>query len=895
MAGESRAYWIGDSPLDVASSPTEDLVRAPVAAGTQHCASMLFRPRPALPPVIDPHGPGPPQPSSLGRKRSSLGASAFVATLRIGQHSTQPPPPPVTAAGDLPSTSAPSLPPPDTEVARRSVGLLQATLDTLRGRGAVPVPEVAAALCRAALSAAAPTSTGRPRGTADDWTTVLDGSPFSPCGPGPWADPSARPQVTRLCHCGTSSCSSHHPQVDVFGIYDMHCEFVCTAHRRGDDGLLVEPAAHAACPIHTILALASGVWVPWSSPSAMPPTQVRAPRVRIEAASPDGQFALAHVAEGVARGFWEKVEDPSDFSQCAIIEAGFVASSLKFQPRSSESAAFGSEASSVNVPAVDSVAQGRATEFLSRIETLATTGTLTKASFLREWVALNGAAKRRFCVGHHYFLNGASHRWSLVFPSAHSVLESAMPGDFFLVRDLVSAYSSVPIRPDQRRYFCFFHPVTGDVYRCLCLDFGWSLSPGVFCSLTAVIKSILEARLRAVAGSRCVSRYYIDDSCSRAPSGGGPPLSFDAASPAASLLRLARSANESHAILISADTASRANLLFSLGKDQLGEAVDFLGLRIDSRSRTAVIRALKLAQALSMLHSVRRLLAVDPSSPLFPSRVWFPLSFLQRLAGNLQWLAENFRQGRLFTPGVWRAVDLLQGAPFLPLHRCSGLAPCLDWWVVSAASNRLVPHRYVHGVDLPSLVFVVGAVVRGGAFAVTPIPGPSADGGRPMVAMLADTAGTTALGGIWRSCGSSLTHAFYAPLSEAQRAWPSIALKELLALVLWLEHFGRFYPGCLLLCGTDNFGNVYTANRLSVRAGDRLMLALLLRLLRAADACDIECLLWWCPRSYNGLSDVLSKCTPSADVRREATRLGAILHDLRDRVHGAGDVDYLSL
>ena len=375
------------------------------------------------------------------------------------------------------------------------------------------------------------------------------------------------------------------------------------------------------------------------------------------------------------------------------------------------------------------------------------------------------------------------------------------------------------------------------------------------------------------------------------PSGGGPPLATEPGSPVAALLSAARSANESCAILLSADTAARANVLHSLPKDQLGEAVVFLGLRIDSRTRTAIVRALKLAQALSMLHVVRLQLLSAPSSPIHPHRDVFPLSFLQRLAGNLQWLAENFRQGRLFTPGVWRAVDLLQSSLLLPLPRCPGLVASLDWWASAASLNHLRPHRYVHGIDVPSLSLSIGVVVRGGAFAVTPLPSPSSSDGRPTVALLTDTAGSRALGGIWRGPGSSFSHAFFARLSEAQLLWPSIALKELLAIVLWLEHFGRGYRGCLLLCGTDNIGNVFTANRLSVRPGDELMLELLLRLLRAADACDIECLLWWCPRAFMGVADVLSKCDSPADARREASRFGAFLH----AIDGIADVGPRSL
>lgn len=337
----------------------------------------------------------------------------------------------------------------------------------------------------------------------------------------------------------------------------------------------------------------------------------------------------------------------------------------------------------------------------------------------------------------------------------------------------------------MRRYICFIYPVTGDIYRCLRLDFGWSLAPGVFCSLTAEMCAILMARLRTLFGERCLSRYYIDDNCSRFPSGGGAPLPVDAGSSAAPLLARATSANESRAIAVSADTADRANIRYSAPKDQLGPSAVFLGLRIDARHRTAVVRAAKLDQALCMLHTVRLLSAAPASAGDVCAAI--PRSFLLRTAGNLQWLAQNFRNGRLHTSGLWRATVPLPRGAMPPPEIRAGLLLDATWWADSAGSGRLRPHRYVRGVDVPSLALVLGDAVAGGAFAATPFPSPHPEGGRPTVAILSDAAGTTALGGVWRAAGSAVLQAFYHLLSAEERSWPSIALKELLAIVLWLE------------------------------------------------------------------------------------------------------------
>ena len=115
-------------------------------------------------------------------------------------------------------------------------------------------------------------------------------------------------------------------------------------------------------------------------------------------------------------------------------------------------------------------------------------------------------------------------------------------------------------------------------------------------------------------------------------------------------------------------------------------------------------------------------------------------------------------------------------------------------------------------------------------------------------------------------------------LSPEQSAWPAICAKELLAIVLWLERFGACYRGSTVVFGTDNAGNVFTVNRLRVRWEDPIMMDLLTRLLAVADACDLECFVWWCPRSLNGIADALSKCPTPLDARRVARQFSLVLH-----------------
>jgi hypothetical protein len=131
----------------------------------------------------------------------------------------------------------------------------------------------------------------------------------------------------------------------------------------------------------------------------------------------------------------------------------------------------------------------------------------------------------------------------------------------------------------------------------------------------------------------------------------------------------------------------------------------------------------------------------------------------------------------------------------------------------------------------------------------------------------------------WKSFSCSDTQAYYAPLTPQQRAWPAIGPKELLAIVLWLELFGAEYAGSFLLVGTDNSPNVYVVNNLRVHAGDAVVFSLLERLLAACDRHDIDCIVFWCPRALNGISDALSKSLSLLIARRVAHRFSLRLRE----------------
>ena len=242
----------------------------------------------------------------------------------------------------------------------------------------------------------------------------------------------------------------------------------------------------------------------------------------------------------------------------------------------------------------------------------------------------------------------------------------------------------------------------------------------------------------------------------------------------------------------------------------------------------------KVFKSLTMLHVIRLAAAYGSIS--------VPVAFVLKAAGNMQWLAQNFRHGRLHTPALWLAAERLRCRLSRTVADCPGLQTACEWWARTAAGGRLQPHRFIRALDIPSLsmVFDSEALTRG----AEAVPGlatalPRDQHSRPVVAVLTDVSGGPdgAMGGCWRVPGESVTRAFYAPLSDSERAWPAICAKELLAVVTWLENFGGSFRGAVILFGTDNAGNVFAVNRISVAADDTVMAELMGRLMAAADAC----------------------------------------------------------
>jgi hypothetical protein len=244
----------------------------------------------------------------------------------------------------------------------------------------------------------------------------------------------------------------------------MHCQYVCGAHEVDSSGNYLFPESHASCPIHTKLTLLSGAWVPFKSPEEVPTQQLRSRPISVPVDSDDGRFVSEQIAKGIALDLWEELSDSdaADFEQCSIIEAAFPALVGKLKLSPIEATTVRDDGSAPDVPAICALAATRAEAFVKELHTQSPEA--DKATFARAWAAQGGGSKRRLCVAHDRFLNPRSRGWSMSFTTPYAILETSQLGDVFIVRDHKGGYHIVPIRPDQRRFFCFYHPVTGRVY-----------------------------------------------------------------------------------------------------------------------------------------------------------------------------------------------------------------------------------------------------------------------------------------------------------------------------------------------------------------------------------------------------------------------------------------------
>ena len=169
---------------------------------------------------------------------------------------------------------------------------------------------------------------------------------------------------------------------------------------------------------------------------------------------------------------------------------------------------------------------------------------------------------------------------------------------------------------------------------------------------------------------------------------------------------------------------------------------------MSTSDRSAVVLPSRVFKGLFKLH-INRLLSL-----LSTVRVDYPLSYLQKTAGIAQWLATNTRHARLYTSSLLRAAELVAIGRAPSEGELARLIATLSWWTKSAAAGRLIPHRFIRGIDIPSFTLVTSHLARGADVAFSfPVPVTRDAHSRRAVFLLVDAAGLTAVGGCWRSSG----------------------------------------------------------------------------------------------------------------------------------------------
>jgi len=460
---------------------------------------------------------------------------------------------------------------------------------------------------------------------------------------------------------------------------------------------------------------------------------------------------------------------------------------------------------------------------------------------------LRKVTKWRPVVWLHRTLNGDLRRTSIEFASAFDLLGALEPGDTVAISDGQSAYNQVPVAEHHRRYLCCRHPVTGSVYRYRTLTMGLGPAVTMFSGIMAEIKKILAAGPAAAQGGLVVSGI-IDDVAE-----GTRPAH-----------RAAQRAFRQGVYELVCYTAQEAK-----GNDHLdGTTGTYRGLDFDTKTMMVQISHDKLADDVRFACILRRLR--DSAFPYVPVRAF------ESFVGRFGWLAQCNPQLSLHRRGLYRALHLAKNGkhPCVRLGGGESRAPGaddIDWLLARARAGRLSGQRKLLGGAAATVFttsFATGPVsddelaLRQAAMAHTPAA----------AAHLSDASvgddGTRR----WASISGGVVHWHEVPAgAPLASAWADEI--ELEPMAVDFERNGPTYRGKLVVCYSDNIGNVYRANRASAAYGTQA-LALLDRMYEAAEVYEFDFVVLWVPRSFNQLADLFSKCRTEQEARGWATRHG---------------------
>jgi hypothetical protein len=462
--------------------------------------------------------------------------------------------------------------------------------------------------------------------------------------------------------------------------------------------------------------------------------------------------------------------------------------------------------------------------------------------------------KRRPVVWLNQTVNQDLSPTSIEFASPFDLLGSIEKGWTIAISDGQSAYNQVPVAEADRKFLCIRCPVTGIIYRYKTLTMGLGPAVLVFAGIMAEIKKILAVGPAKAQGGLEVSGI-IDDVAEATPAG-------------------ARDAQR----VYRQDIYRR--ICYTAQEAKSNDASDgttgtYRGLDFDTNAMAVQISHAKLADLLRRTYVFQ--LLRDTRYP------YASIDAFESFVGLHGWLAQCNPQLSLHRRGLYRALHMAQsgrakdGRPYtcVWLGRSSSGRGAgnddLDWLLARAEANRLVGQRRLMGASIATVAttcFASGArspeemrlqaalsPLSTTATATLSYASVSADGARRWASI---TNGTVR----WHEVPAG---------SAAAEAWADEL--ELDPLAVDFEQNGAAYAGKLVVCYTDNIGNVYRVNRGNARYGT-LALEMLDRMYEAADKHGFEFVALWVPRSFNQLADLFSKCSTVEQAQAWASAQG---------------------
>lgn len=688
---------------------------------------------------------------------------------------------------------------------------------------------------------------------ADDWRALVQ--PFTGAGV---AAGFVRPRLLSDYRATfTPAPDGHLARASPPGLYALHL-LNCSRCRRAE----AAGAPAEDCPIHTLAALAEGVWPVWASGSDPPGLEpARLPYSAPCGDMPPGDDAIAAsslddlVATGC--GEWLTNEQARDPAQCSAVAPVWVVTSTR---RPTPPGLDPGDGATIDVAALSAVAaqsgRAEADTYVAAAAGATPDTPQGRRALAAAWAATTGNAapyKRRLVERLDLTVNLLIDSMGVSFPRVTDVLAGALPSDSLMADDAVMGYRALPTRPSLAAAACVQCPLTLRVYRPGRLPFGYSQSCAAYCAFTGLIKEALgsagalaegcdgatalavpelagvlprlnPAILAAMQARRIVCTGVVDDVLGRHPA----HLSDDV-----SALRAA--------------VFAAAGYTRSPPKHRAGAAIVMLGMWCAVRGPggrpTASLTAAKLFQTLLDTAKWARIAERNPAHGCVPLRSH------EALIGDLGWAAQADPGVGLRLPGPRAALFIAKKRRHIWV-RVGGASPCaapMADIVARALGGRARCTAVAPLDELLGSLSLSASLHPSGMQVTARLPGPRSRA-YAMDASLAD--GVVKWARLTTSAdGSTVLHKG----SRAAAPGESSTSAEMEALAQASESFGEIAGGTVV-CIFDSLAAQQSLARHKATWGTAHFSSLV-KVLENADRHDVALIPIWVVRTANTLAD----------------------------------------